>query len=155
MVRVFIEAEAGSRDKGMYDETTLEKQGVRTALRPYPYPYGFILDTRTDEGDGLDCYIIADGDFAEAKVVECEVIGLLEFFEEDEIDHKVLSVPASQAAAESYELQPAARESLRDELDGFITAIFKKYPEMTVRVGEILPRKAALDLIEECAVGSS
>jgi inorganic pyrophosphatase len=152
MVRVFVEAESGSCDKGMYDESTLERQGVRTALRPFPYPYGFILGTKTDDGDGLDCYIITDKPLKEGDSVECEPVGVLEFFEEDETDHKVLAVPVSQTNEEPYELDEATGDSLQKELKEFITAIFKKYPEMTVRVGEILPRQAALDLIASGAV---
>jgi inorganic pyrophosphatase len=59
MVTVFVEAEAGSRDKGLYDEATLVRKGTRRALVPYPYPYGFVLGTPGgDDGECLDCFVI-------------------------------------------------------------------------------------------------
>lgn len=40
MVRVLIQAEAGSQDRRVYDERTLIHQGMCRIALPYPYPYG-------------------------------------------------------------------------------------------------------------------
>jgi len=147
MMKVFIEAESGSPDKFDYNETTLEFQKIRRAAAPYPYPYGFILGTITPEGDGIDCYVISKSYLKAGSSVECEAMGMLEFFEGDEIDHKVLAYLPEEAA--SQPIDAAQREELRSELEKFIYHIFTRYPEMQVRVGRLLPQKSALDYIKQ------
>ena len=141
MLKVCIEAEAGSRDKNRYDEKTLEYEGTRQVSRPYPYPYGFIIGTRGADGDCVDCYLITKDSLKSGAVVECEPIGLLEQDEDGEIDHKVLAAIPS----ENIELN----QGLMKELQDFIYAVFAKFPDVHVHVGRILPREAALNHIQE------
>lgn len=145
-MEVFIEAEAGSRQKGMYDEETLERHGIRRALYPYPYPYGFVLGTRTRDGDRVDCYVITKSKLAEGTTARCDPIGLLEFTEDGEVDHKVLASPCGET--------PQVDERLRRELEHFITGIFSAYPEMEVQVGRLLPKEAAIRHIEASATST-
>lgn len=140
MIEVLIEAVAGSREKRSYDEQTLEYRGSGETLLPYPYPYGFILGTRTDEGDGVDCYILSRSPLEGGSRVSCEPVGLLEFFEEDEKDHKVL------ASLPGEEVEPD--DELREELERFIYGIFKSFPDMRVRVGALLPKEEAERFID-------
>ncbi|MFP4564720.1 MAG: inorganic diphosphatase, partial [Spirochaetia bacterium] len=92
MIQVFIEAEAGSPDKNVYDEHTFEHLGVKRACREFPYPYGFIPGTVTDDGEAVDCYIITRTPLTAGTLVDCEPAGLLELFEGDETDHKAIAV---------------------------------------------------------------
>ena len=78
MIRVFIEAQAGSREKGLYDEQTLTYKRTRRINRPYPYPYGFVMGTRSEDGEAVDCYILTTDPLKAGTVVECQPIGLLE-----------------------------------------------------------------------------
>lgn len=142
MMRVCIEVEAGSCERHRYDERTLEYLGMRRASRPYPYPYGFILGTRTADGDGVDCYLITQKRLTPGAVVECDVIDLLEQDEDGEVDHKVLAAESGQKVE--------ATEGLRQELQDFIYALFARFPDMRVRVGRLLPRDAALQYIQAC-----
>jgi inorganic pyrophosphatase len=141
MITVFIEVAAGSNEKHAYDEQTLEERGSSHTLRPYPYPYGFVPGTVTDDGEALDCYLLTRRHLAPGTQVECEPAGLLEFFEEDEEDHKLLAL----LPGEQVEIDAA----LRDELAEFIYAIFRKYPGMRVRVGEIRGQAEALALLKK------
>lgn len=59
-MKVFIENEAGSNQKNIYDEKTLEYKKTVTISRKYPYPYGFIIDTTSGDGDNLDVFIITE-----------------------------------------------------------------------------------------------
>jgi len=140
MIRMLIEAEAGSLDKNLYNEKTLEHRETRRLSQPYPYPYGFIIGTSSEDGDAVDCYLITKDKLEAGSIVECEPIGLLEQFEGDEIDHKVLAALPGQQVEITTEL-------LR-ELQGFIYAIFAQYPEVNVRVGIIQPKEAALRHIQ-------
>ena len=142
MIKVFIEAAAGSSERHRYDERTLRETGLRRAARPYPYPYGFVLGTRTSDGDCVDCYLITRERVTPGAIVECEPFGLLEQDEDGEVDDKVLAaLPAEQVEINSELLQ---------ELRDFICAVFAAYPDVRVQVGRILPREAALQYLQAC-----
>jgi inorganic pyrophosphatase len=142
MIKVFVQSEAGSRENSAYNEKTLEFKRIRLVSHPYPYPYGFILNTTADDGDNLDCYIITSDPLKTGTIVECEPIGLLEQHEGDEIDHKILA----RLPGQDVETGP----ELLQQLQSFIQAIFAAHPEIHVTVGPMLSRNAALDFIEKC-----
>lgn len=141
MIKILIQVEAGSRDKKLYNEKTLEYQRTSRISRPYPYAYGFIIGTRAEDGDSVDCYLITKDKLNSGTIVECEPIGLLEQDEDGEVDHKVLATWPGQ----NVELG----EELLKELRDFIYAIFAQFPEVHVSIGRILPREAALDHIQK------
>ncbi len=141
MIKVLIQVEAGSRDKKLYDEKTLEYKRTSRISRPYPYAYGFIIGTRAEDGDSVDCYLITKDELKSGTIVECEPMGLLEQDEDGEVDHKVLAAIPGQ----DIELGEGLLKELRD----FIYAVFAQFPEVRVSVGRILPREAALDHIQK------
>ncbi len=57
-IEVFIENEAGFDQKNLYNEKTWEYNKTVPVSRKYPFPYGFILNTTSGDGDNLDCFII-------------------------------------------------------------------------------------------------
>jgi inorganic pyrophosphatase len=140
MIKVLIQVAAGSRDRNTYNEKTLEYKGTHRVSRPYPYPYGFIIGTSTEDGDGVDCYLITNDRLKSGSIVECEPIGLLKQDEAGEVDHKVLATIPGQ----NIELG----QGLLEELQDFIYSVFAAFPEVRVSVGPILPRAAALDHIQ-------
>jgi len=142
MIQVCIVVAAGSREKRLYNEKTLEYKGTRRGSRPYPYPYGFIIGTSAADGDNVDCYLITTDSLKSGTIVECEPIGLLEQDEDGEVDHKVLAALPGQ----DVEVGQGLRQELRD----FIYAVFAQFPEVCVRVGRLLPREAALQHIQAC-----
>ena len=89
LIEVFIQVEAGSRERNLYDEKTLEYKGTRRALLPYPYAYGFIVATSAADGDNVDCYVITEDRLKAGTIVECVPIGLLEQEEDGDAVDKV------------------------------------------------------------------
>jgi inorganic pyrophosphatase len=144
MVEVLIQVEAGSCNKKLYNEKTLEFKAVSQVSRPYPYPYGFIVGTSSADGDCVDCYLITKELLKSGTIVECEPVSLLEQEEDGEIDHKVLAALTGQDVE--------ITQALLEELSDFIYAVFAGFPEVHVRIGKILPREAALQHIEEFRV---
>lgn len=71
-MEVFIEAATGSYDKLIVHEKTLEQKGVRRACRAYPYPYGLIPGTTTDDVEGVDCYVITKTKPPAGTTVDCD-----------------------------------------------------------------------------------
>ena len=142
MIEVLIQAEAGSKDKMRYDEKTLEPIKSGRVSLPYPYPYGFVLDTTAPDGDNVDCYVVGGDDLRSGSIVVCEVVGLLEQMESGEPDHKVLAVAADQ--------KPVLPDGVLDALEHFIYGVFSEYPDTAVIVGRILSRDTALKYIQDC-----
>ncbi|UCG24091.1 MAG: inorganic diphosphatase [Chloroflexota bacterium] len=135
LIQVFIQVEAGSRERNLYDEKTLEHKGTRRTLLPYPYPYGFIVGTTAADGDNVDCYVITEDHLKAGTIVECVPVGLLEQEEDGEADHKVLAAVPGQAVTLNQELLDVFRV--------FIYSVFAQFPGMSVRVGRILPEEQA------------
>ena len=141
MIKVLIQIEAGSYDRHLYNEKTLEYKGSKRMSQPFPYPYGFIIGTHGADGDCVDCYIITKDKVQAKSIIQCEPIGLLEQEEDGEVDHKVLAALPGQHVELSQELL--------EELRNFIYAMFASHPDVHIHIGRILPRQAALHHIEE------
>ena len=140
MIEVFLEAAAGSRVKGRYDELSLARVGERRLLLPYPCAYGFVLGTSGPDGEALDCFVLGAEGSAEGGRVACEPWALLEFLEDGEEDHKLVALAPGAA--------PPPPGPLREELAAFMTGVFAAWPEVEVRVGRLLPREAAAARLE-------
>ena len=139
MIQMLIQVAAGARDRRIYNERTLEYLGTRAGSQPYPYPYGFVVGTNAEDGVCVDCYLITNDKVDAGSLVECEPVGLLLQDEGEEMDHKVLAV----LPGEGVEIGPV----LLQELQEFIYSIFAG-ADVQIRVGPILPREAALDLLQ-------
>ena len=142
MIRVLIQAEAGSPDKMRYDEKTLEPISLGRVCRPYPYPYGFIVSTTAADGDCVDCYVFGSESLKSGTIVDCEIVGLLDQIESGEPDHKVLAVVAGE--------KPVLPDQVLEVLQEFIYGVFSEYPDSTVTVGPIHSRDAAVQYVREC-----
>ena len=134
-VRVFIQNEAGSDRKNYHDEKLLTWQRVVTVSRPYPFPYGFILDTTADDGCNVDCFVLTDATLRTGQIIDCEVVGLMEQFEDGHADHNVLAgLPGAEA-------QVDARTQSR--LEAFVTGVFGHIPGKQIRAGRFLDAREA------------
>jgi inorganic pyrophosphatase len=141
-LRIFIENEAGSRRKNIYDERTLTYQHTVEVSRPYPFPYGFVIGTRSGDGDCVDCFVLTTATLSSGTIVECDPIGLLEQVEDGEVDHKVLAVLIGERMA----LDDVVAASLKH----FITEAFAHVPGKRMEIGRLLPRPAAEAYVHAC-----
>jgi len=142
-VRVFIENEAGSRLKNIYDDRSLIYRRTVEVSRAYPYPYGFVIGTRSGDGDCVDCFVITAAALPSGTTVDCDIAGLLEQVEDGEVDHKVLAVPAG----ESLTLDEAVAATLR----AFVTGVFAHVPGKRMEIGRLLGPDAAAAYLHACA----
>ena len=114
MIKVLIQAEAGSCDKVRFDEKTLDPIGTGRVSLPYPYPYGFVIATTAADGDNVDCYVLCSDDLRSGSIVACEPVGLLEQEETGQPDHKVLAVVAGQDEVIPEEALEEAKNNVDD-----------------------------------------
>lgn len=145
-MKVFVENAAGSNQKNLYNEKTLEYKKTVGVSRAYPYPYGFILNTTSGDGDNLDCFIVTDQSLMPGQVYDCTPLGLMEQYESanDEIqeDHNVLAVLQGEAGVITKETE--------DKLSDFVSHVFDHLKNKKVTVGEFRDVLAAQKLIDLC-----
>jgi len=141
-MRVFIENEAGSRRKNIYDERTLAHLRSVEVSAAYPFPYGFVLGTVSGDRDAVDCFVLTETVLPSGTTVECEPVGLIEQIEDGEIDHKVLAVPRGSDA----KLDAAAVAAIKT----FIAGVFAHVPGKRMDIGRLLDRSAAEAYLGKC-----
>ncbi|MEK7187759.1 MAG: inorganic diphosphatase [Patescibacteria group bacterium] len=102
-VNAIIEIPKGSQNKYEFDE----KLGVikldRVLYSPFHYPvdYGFIPETRSEDGDHLDALVLGNDPLFSGCLVEIRPIGMLKMIDSGERDSKILSVPTKDPRFET------------------------------------------------------
>jgi inorganic pyrophosphatase len=140
LVNVFIENEAGSLVKHLYNEKTQTLLGTAAVSRAYPFPYGFVLNTRGEDGDNVDCFVLTTKRLSTGQIVQCSAIGLLEQVEDGEIDHKVLAVLEGEATKLDGD------NKLR--LVEFTSHVFDHIPGKKMQIGNFRDKEAALEYVQ-------
>lgn len=138
-LQVFIENEAGSREKKTFDERTLEHLKTESVSAAYPFAYGFVMGTAGDDGDAVDCFVLTARPLRSGTTLVCKPVALLEKVEDGDADHKVIAVPYGES-----ETVNAADEAV---LRAFVAGVFAHVPGKTTAVGRLLGRDAAEDYI--------
>lgn len=91
----YIEIGEGGSIKYEVDEKTGElmvDRFLHTAFT-YPFNYGFIKNTKGEDGDPLDVLILSSKAVVPGVVMKCHAIGLLEMEDEEGVDTKIIAVP--------------------------------------------------------------
>jgi inorganic pyrophosphatase len=94
-VYTVCEIPKGSTHKIEYirDKKVFELDRVEPTIFAKPVSYGFIPRTTDEDGDPLDTLIITNEPVSTAIVVKAKVIGVLNFVDQGENDHKIVCVP--------------------------------------------------------------
>ena len=93
-VTVFVEIEKDSNQKFEYNHETktLELDRILESPYFYPYPYGFIPNTKAKDNDELDILIITNKKILNNQYYEVFIVGVLVMEDENGMDEKILSV---------------------------------------------------------------
>jgi inorganic pyrophosphatase len=93
---VIIEIPKGSRNKYEYDERmdVIKLDRVNYSAMAHPYDYGFIPQTRSDDGDHLDAFVILDSSVFPGCLVRARAVGILFMIDDGDKDEKIIAVPA-------------------------------------------------------------
>ncbi len=97
-----VEIPKGSSVKYELDEETgmMKVDRILHTAMFYPYNYGFIPGTRSDDGDPSDIMVISTASFAPGTLVQARPIGLLMMKDEGGIDTKIMAVPLEKVDPE-------------------------------------------------------
>ncbi|WP_420622660.1 inorganic diphosphatase [Candidatus Poriferisodalis sp.] len=144
-IQMFIENPAGSVTKHLHDEDTLVLVGEQTIAVPYPYTYGFIPGVAAPDGDCRDCFLLDTTPAATGDIVEVELVGLLEQFEEtgDQClveDHNLLTRRVGDT-------RPATVDEI-ETLKEFITSVFGDTGPV-MHVGAVRDARDAAQLLSD------
>jgi len=95
-VNTVVEIPKGSTNKIEWDRerAAFMLDRVEPAIFAKPVNYGFIPQTTDEDGDELDTLIVTDAPIPTGVWLEAKVIGVLNFEDGGEMDHKVVVVPA-------------------------------------------------------------
>lgn len=95
-VHTVVEISQGSFLKIEWDRTraAFMLDRVEPSVFAKPCNYGFIPQTKDEDGDELDTLIICDEPLPTGIWLEARIIGVMNFEDDGEMDHKVVVVPA-------------------------------------------------------------
>jgi inorganic pyrophosphatase len=96
VINVVVEIPEGSSHKIEWNRelAVMQLDRVDPAIFAKPTNYGFIPQTLDEDGDELDALIITDSPLSTGIFLEAKVIGVMKFVDDDEVDDKIVVVPA-------------------------------------------------------------
>lgn len=113
----------------------------------YTSNYGFIPNTKADDGDPLDILVYNNTPIDRGTVVECNVIGVLDMTDQGLKDYKILAAPVSHV--KTY-------ECVFEDIDPMFLKVtknfFRHYKDLEdkkVKVGRWMDRQVAYDIIRK------
>ena len=95
-VNVVVEIPEGSMLKIEWDRkrAAFMLDRVEPSIFAKPCNYGFIPQTLDEDGDELDVLLVCDEPVPTGVWMEAKIVGILNFEDDGEMDHKVVVVPA-------------------------------------------------------------
>ena len=129
---------------------------LHTPMR-YPANYGFIPQTLGDDGDPLDCLVMARWPFMPGCVVRARPIAVL--FLEDEAggDEKILAVPEVKTSPYYADVMEGTDlpKIVLEQIEHFFTHYKDLEPEKWVRIGHWGGREDALEVIRKGIIAAT
>lgn len=123
VVNVVIEIQKGSRNKIEVDKETgrLFLDRVNGTLLGYPADYGYVPNTLCDDGDPLDALIIIDESLPHGVVVPARAVGVLYFEDDNEMDEKLICVPADDISKDHIQSLDDLGAAFKKNIEHFYT----------------------------------
>ena len=147
---VVIEIVQGSQDKYEYDEKldVIKLDRVLYGSQRYPANYGFIPQTRAEDGDHSDALVFSTNPLFPGAVVEARPIGMMNMVDNGEVDNKILAVPVSDPRfADILSLEDLPQHILNEIKNFFET--YKELQGKKVTVSGYVSKEDALKELEK------
>ncbi len=151
-VNVFIEIPEGSMIKYELDKDSgfvMVDRFLYTNM-PYPFSYGFIPNTKADDGDPTDVLVLSSQVLAIGTVCPVRVIGMLEMEDEAGRDTKILAVPTAKLDPFSAHINDVSdiNEATKDKIKHFFEHYKDLEPGKWVKTKEFLGKEKAFEDIK-------
>lgn len=149
VVEIVVEIPRGSRNKYEYDERTgvFRLDRVLSSAVFYNFDYGFIEQTRADDGDHTDALLIIDEPTFPGCRVFARPVGGLEMRDEKGFDFKVLCVALGDPNQAHIERLDQMRPHRLVEIEHFFET-YKLLEDKTVDVVGWADRDRALEVLQ-------
>jgi inorganic pyrophosphatase len=147
---VVVEIPQGSQDKYEYDEKldVIKLDRVLYGAQTYPMNYGFIPQTRAEDGDHTDVLLFTTNPVIAGAIVEARAIGFMEMVDGGEVDNKILAVPTEDPRFEDIQtLEDLPKHKLKEIQNFFET--YKILQKKSVAVKGFKDKAAALEEMEK------
>jgi len=92
----------------------------------YPAEYGFIPETRAEDGDHLDVLVLSSQPMITGCVVEVRPVGILDMEDNAGVDWKVLAVPTKDSRFNDISHIDQVNNHIKDEIQHF----FEQYKHL-------------------------
>lgn len=156
-LRVVIETPKGSRNKFAYDPElgAYKLKAVLAEGMKFPYDFGFVPQTRDEDGDPTDVLLLMDEPAFTGCIVECRIVGVIQAEQTEEgktvRNDRVLAV-ASQSHIHADIKEPRDLNSrMIKELEDFFVA-YNKARGTKFKLLGVKNAKAAIKLIKRTRV---
>ncbi len=148
VIEVVVEIPGGSRNKYEYDERAgvIRLDRVLSSAVYYNFDYGYIEETRAEDGDHTDAMLLLDEPTFPGCRVWARPVGGLEMRDEKGEDFKVLCVAMADPLWEHVEDLPAVSPHKLREIEHFFET-YKILEDKRVEVRGWRDRRAALALL--------
>lgn len=132
---VVIEIPKGSHNKYEYDEELdiIKLDRVSYTAMAHPYDYGFIPQTRSEDGDHLDAFVLLETSVFPGCLVHARPIGVLYMVDDGEKDEKIIAVPTDDPRFKHIEDLSQVSPHIPKEIQHF----FEHYKDLQNKKTEI------------------
>lgn len=127
-IEVIIETPKGCRNKYNYDEKlkAFKLKKILPAGAVFPFDFGFIPDTKAEDGDPLDVLVIMDEPAYPGTIIECRILGALKAKQSEkgmmiENDRLIAVSTVSRDYSNVKELKDL-NDNLKDEIQHFFVS---------------------------------
>ncbi|MFH0856321.1 MAG: inorganic diphosphatase [bacterium] len=149
-VNVVIEITKGSQNKYEYDEEMDVIKLDRVLYSPlfYPTDYGFIPETRSEDGDHLDALVIGSTSFFAGAVVKVRPIAVFNMVDQGERDTKIIGVVANDPRYRHVKSKNDLPEHFYKEVSHFFSE-YKKLENKEVQIEGWSEKETAMEEIKK------
>lgn len=150
-INVVVEIPSGGVNKIEYNE----KQGYFELDRGlfsavyYPYEYGFVPQTKAEDGDALDIILLSTHSTFSGCVVKARPVGLMMMEDEAGKDDKIVAVPIKEVDPrfEKIKTYEDLEEHVRKEMEQFLLDYKKLEDRKNVKFSGWKSKEAAEEII--------
>jgi len=153
-MNIFIENPKGSSNKYELDKESGKIMLDRALYSSvyWPFEYGFIENTLSDDGDPLDVVVLVNEPTFPGCVIPCKIIGMLDMEDESGIDYKIIAVPDDKIDPRFKHINSIddLPEHQRKEIQEFFETYKRLEPNKWVKVTGFKSKEVAEEIIEKC-----
>jgi inorganic pyrophosphatase len=154
IITAIIETPKGSTEKYNYDEKSgfFKLKKILPAGMMFPYDFGFIPDTKGEDGDPLDIIIISEFHSFPGCMMECRLIGALKAIQTEKKkklrNDRFIAIPVQSTTFKKIETVNDLSHNMIEELEEFFIN-YNKAEGKLFKPLEMLSVKQAIKLMKK------